>query len=123
LEILKGKPESLIVAAQDQALSTIYLKRKVLKEETEYKCRLCTEYEETICHLTSGCPVLAKNEYIIRHDKACTHLHYSICKEFGTEVPDNWYSYVPKPVCEHEDIAVLWNQGEQTERFWQTDQL
>jgi hypothetical protein len=36
------------------------------------------QYEETIYHLISGCPTLAKNEYIIRHDKVCTHLHYSI---------------------------------------------
>jgi hypothetical protein len=64
---IKEETESLIVAAQDQALGTNCIKRKVLKEETESKCRLCKEYEETINHLTSGCPVLAKNEYIIRH--------------------------------------------------------
>jgi hypothetical protein len=45
------------------------------------RCRLCKEYEETTDHLISGCPTLAKNEYIIRHDKVCTHLHYSICKK------------------------------------------
>lgn len=113
---IKGETESLIVAAQDQAISTNYFKRKILKEEIGSKCRLCKEYEETIDHLTSGCPVLAKNEYIVRHDKVCMHLHYSICKEFGIEVPDNWYSHVPKSVCEHEDITVLWNQGVQTDR-------
>jgi hypothetical protein len=43
------------------------------------------------------------------------HLHYSIYREFRIEVSDNWYLYVPKPVCEHEDITVLWNQGVQTE--------
>jgi hypothetical protein len=35
-------------------------------------------YEETIDHLISGCPTLAKNEHIIKHDKVSTHLHYSI---------------------------------------------
>jgi hypothetical protein len=45
---IKTETKSLIVAAQDQALGTNYLKRKVLKEETESKCRLCEEYEETI---------------------------------------------------------------------------
>jgi hypothetical protein len=87
-----------------------------LKEEIESKCRLCTEYRETIGHLTSGCPILAKNEYIIRRDEVCTHLHYSICKTLGTETTENWYSHIPKSVCEHEDITVLWNQGEQTDR-------
>jgi hypothetical protein len=60
---IRGETESLIVLAQDQALGTNYFKRKVLKEETESKCRLYKEYEETIDHLASGCPILAKNEY------------------------------------------------------------
>jgi hypothetical protein len=68
LETFKGETESTIVAAQDRAVSTNYFKRKILKEEIESTCRLCKEYEETIDHLTSGCPILAKNEYIIRHD-------------------------------------------------------
>jgi hypothetical protein len=87
-----------------------------LKEDIESRCRLCKEYEETIDHLTSGCLILAKNEYVIRHDRVCTHLHYSICKTSGTETTENWYSHIPKPVCQHEDITVLWNQGIQTDR-------
>jgi hypothetical protein len=58
---IKGETESTIVAAQDQAICTNYFKRKILKEETESRCRLRKEYEETIDHLTSGCPILAKN--------------------------------------------------------------
>jgi hypothetical protein len=76
---IKEETQSTIVAAQDQTISTKYFKRKILKEEIEIRCRLCKEYEETIDHLTSGCPILAKNEYVIRHDKICTHLHHSIC--------------------------------------------
>jgi hypothetical protein len=68
---IKGETESTSVAAQDQEISTNYFKRKILKEEIESRCRLCKEYEETIDHLTSGCPILEKN------DKVCTHLHYS----------------------------------------------
>jgi hypothetical protein len=72
------------------------------------------EYEEIIDHLTSGCPILAKNEYVIRNYKVCTHLHYSICKTFGIETTENWYSHIPKPVCQHEDTTLLW-----IGRFWQ----
>jgi hypothetical protein len=103
------------VAAQDQAISTNCFKREILKEEIESRCRLCKEYEETIDHQTSGCLILAKNEYIMRHDKVCTNLHYSI-KTLGTETTENWYSHIPKSVCKHEDITVLWNQGVQTDR-------
>jgi hypothetical protein len=77
---IKGETESTIVAAQDQTISTNYFKNKILKKEFESKCRLCKQHKETIDHLTSGCPILAKNEYLMRHDKVCIHLHYSICK-------------------------------------------
>jgi hypothetical protein len=59
---IKGEIESTVVAAQDQALSTNCSKEKILKEEIESTDRL-----------TSGCPILAKNEYIIRHDEV--HIH------------------------------------------------
>ena len=60
---IKAETESIIVAAQDQVISKNYFKNKILKEQTESKCRLCKQHEETIDHLTSGCPILAKNEY------------------------------------------------------------
>ena len=52
------------MAAQDQAISTNYFKNKILKEEIESKFQLCKQHVETIDHLTSGCPILAKNEYL-----------------------------------------------------------
>ena len=76
------------MAAQDQAISANYFKNKILKEEIESKCRLCKQHEETIDHLTSGCPVLVKNEYLMIHDKVCTHLRYSVCKALDIETTD-----------------------------------
>ena len=110
------KKETTIVAAQDQAISTNYFKNKILKEEIESKCRLCKQHEETIDHLTSGCPVLAKNEYLMRHDKVCAHFRYSICKALGIETTDKWYQHMPKPVYEEGDVTVLWNQAVHTDR-------
>ena len=57
---IKGQTESTIVAAQDQAICTNYFKNTILKQEIESKCRLCKQHEETIDHLTSGCPILQK---------------------------------------------------------------
>jgi len=37
-------------------------------------------------------------------------VHYSICKKLGIETAENWYSHIPKTICEHEDVTVLWNQ-------------
>ena len=97
---IKGETESTIVAAQDQGISANHFKNKILKEEIESKWRLYKQHEETIDHLTSRCPILAKNEYLMRHDKVCSHLHYSICKALGIETTDKWYTHMPKPVYE-----------------------
>jgi len=43
---IKGETESTILATQDQAISINYFKNKILKEETESKCRLCKQHEE-----------------------------------------------------------------------------
>jgi myo-inositol-1-phosphate synthase len=71
---IKGETESKILAAQDQAISTNYFKNKILKKEIESKFRLCKQHEETIDHLTLECPILSKNEYLMRHNKVCTHM-------------------------------------------------
>jgi len=47
-----------------------------------------SQHKETIDHLTSECPTLAKNECLMRHDKVCTHLHYSMCKALDIETTD-----------------------------------
>ena len=52
----------------------------------------------------------------MRHDKVCTHLHYSVCKALGIETTDKWYTHVPKPVYEEGDVTVLWNQEVHTDR-------
>ena len=87
-----------------------------MKEEIESKCRLCKQHEETIDHLISGCPILAKNEYLMKHVKVCTRLHYSICKALGIETTDKWNTHMAKPVYEKGDVTVLWNQAVNTDR-------
>jgi hypothetical protein len=71
---IRGETENTIVAAQDQAISANYFKNKILKEEVDSKCRSCKQHEETINHLTSGCPILVKNEYLLRHNKNLVHI-------------------------------------------------
>jgi len=66
------------MVAQDQALSKNYFKKKFWKK----KLKVISDY--------------AKNEYIIRHDKICTYLHYTICKNLGIETAENWYSHIAK---------------------------
>jgi hypothetical protein len=43
-------------------------------------------------------------------------LHCLLRTKLGIETAENWYPHIPKPVTEHEDVTVLWNQGTQTDR-------
>jgi len=36
---------------------------------------------------------LAKNDYLMRHDKVRAHLHYSVYKALGIERTDKWYAH------------------------------
>jgi len=56
---LKAETESEIVAAQDQALQTQYYATKVLKTETDSKCKLCQQFDEAVDHISAR-PILAK---------------------------------------------------------------
>ena len=55
---LKAETEGFILTAQDQGLLTRNYQAKVMKNG-DPRCRICTQYEETIDHLISGCPTLA----------------------------------------------------------------
>jgi hypothetical protein len=68
---LKAETESEIVAAQDQAIRTKYYATKILNTETDSKCRLCQQFDETTNYIISACPILAKEQYIKRHDRVC----------------------------------------------------
>ena len=61
-----------------------------MKEEIDSKCRLCKQHEETIDHLTSGCLILANNEYLMGHDTLRAHLYYSVRKALGFETTKKW---------------------------------
>ena len=83
---LKAETESEIVAAQDQALQTKYYATKILKTETDSKCRLCQQFGEMIDHIISACPIPVKEHYIKRRNKVCAQLHFNICKETGLQL-------------------------------------
>lgn len=48
---------------------------------------------KTIDHLNSGCPVLARNEYFMIHDRVGTYLRYSVCKTLGVKTTEVWLTH------------------------------
>jgi hypothetical protein len=59
-EQLKGNTESEIIAAQDQALQTKYRATNLLPTEIDSKCRHSKQFDETMEHIISACPILIK---------------------------------------------------------------
>ena len=106
---LKGETEGLLVAAQDQAINTRNYQKVICGQQVESKCRMCLQHEETVDNIVSGCEVIAKTEYISRHNNAAAYLHWSICKDYDIEITDKWYQHEPETVMHNKDnnISVM----------------
>ena len=63
---LKRETESLLIAAQNNAIRTNQIKERIDKTQQNSKCRLCGDRDETINHIISK---LAQKEYKIRYDR------------------------------------------------------
>jgi len=75
--------------------------------------------DETIDHTISACPIVAKEQYIKRHDRVCAQLHLNISKETAVQlVKKHWYEHVPKSVetSQGGKVTILWSQQVQTDR-------
>ena len=72
---LKKETEAMVYAAQEQALRVNSIKQHIDGKDVSPMCRLRGESSETVMHLSSGCPVLAKSKYQMRHDIVGKHIH------------------------------------------------
>ena len=63
---LKDSIEALIMAAQEQTVSTRAVEVYYIKQDP--RCRLCKEVSETAQHLVAGCKIQAGMAYMERHN-------------------------------------------------------
>ena len=59
--------------------------------------------------------MLAKKEYLDRHDKVAKYLHWLLCQEQDIEVPDKWYEHVPDNVVSKNQVTLIWDTAVQTD--------
>jgi hypothetical protein len=74
---------------------------------------------ETIDHIKSACPILAKEPYVKRHNKVSAEIHFNICKEIGVQLDKkHWYEHVPKSEVTNQGgkVTILRNQQVRTDR-------
>ena len=116
---LKRETESLILAAQEQAVRTNVIKAKIDNTQEQSKCRMCGEKDETVNHLISECSKMAQREYKRRHDWVGRRVHWDVCKKYGIEVNDKWYQHEPVSVIENDKCKILWDFTVQTDHIIQ----
>ena len=112
---LRGETETLILAAQEQAIRTNLIKAKIDKTQEDSRCRMCGKVDETINHLISECSKMAQKEYKNRHDWVGRRIHWDICRTFGVNVSEKWYNHEPESVVENDTCKVLWDFAIQTD--------
>ena len=93
-ENLKWETESLLIAAQDNAIKTNYIKAS--------KCRLSGNGDETINHIISECSKLAQREYKVRHDWVGKVIHREMYQKLKFNHTNKWYIHNPAPVLEND---------------------
>ena len=113
---LKKETEGLLIAAQDQALSTNAIKANIYKLKISPMCRLCGTKEETVDHLVSCCSTIAQTDYKGRHDRVAAMLHWSLCGQYGFPRTQNWWSHQAEKVLENDDYKLLWDFAIRTDQ-------
>ena len=114
---LKRETESLLIAAQDNAIRTNHIKAKIDKTQQNCKCRLCGDRDETINHIISECSKLAQKEYKARHDWVGKVIHWEMCKKFKFDHTNKSYMHNPALVLENDTHKLLWDFNIQTDNL------
>ena len=114
---LMRETESLLIAAQDNAIRTNHIKVRIDKTQQNSKCRLCGDRDETINHIISECKKLAQKEYKARHDWVGKVIHWEMCRKFQFDHTNKWYMHNPAPVIENDSHKLLWDFNIQTDHL------
>ena len=105
----KRETESLLIAAQNNAVRTNYIKARIDETQQNSKCRLCGDRDETINHIISECSKLAQKEYRTRHDWVGKVIHWEMCNKFKFDHKNKWYMHNPAAVLENDTHKLLWD--------------
>ena len=113
---LSPHSEGYICAAQEMAVITKYHERNILHNREDDRCRVCKNEPETIFHVLAGCNVLAKKEYLVRHNAVCKYIHYKVLEAYSIPRGENWFAHSPKDVILGNGVEVVYDQVIATDR-------
>ena len=93
----KRETKSLLMAAQNCAITTNYIKERIDKMQQNCKCRLCGDRDKTINHIISESSKLTHKKYKARQDLVGKVIHWEVCKKFEFDHANKWYMNHPAP--------------------------
>ena len=85
---LKRETESLIVAGQNQSITTSLVKAKIGKSQGDSLCRMYRKVDDSIDSIVSGCSKHAEKEYKRRHDNLGKIVHWKLARKCNFEAGD-----------------------------------
>ena len=112
----KRETESLLIAAQNNALRTNQIKVRKDKTQQNTKSRLCGDRDKTINHIISECSKLAQ-ESKTRHDWVGKVINSQMCKKFKFDHMNKWYMHNPAAVLKNDTHKLLWDFDVQTDHL------
>ena len=113
---LKPHSEAYICAAQEMAVFTKYHEKNILHASVDDKCRVCRKEVESVYHLLSGCDLLAKKEYLNRHNAVCQYVHYKVLEAFSLPRGRSWFDHKPADVIMQNKVEIIYDQVIATDR-------
>ena len=105
----KRETESLLIAAQNNAVRTNHIKARIDKTQQNSKCRLCSDRDETINHIITECSKLALKEYKPRNYGVDKVIDSKMYKKLKFDHTNKWYMHNPAPVLENNTYKLLWD--------------
>ena len=106
---LKRETESLLIAAQNNAIRTNHIKARIDKTQQNSKCRLYGDRDQTINYIISECSKLAEKEYETRQDLVGKVIHWELYNKFKFDHTNKWYMHNSESVLENEMHKLLWD--------------
>ena len=113
----KRETESLLIAAESNAIRINHIKARIDKTQQNSKCWLSGDRDETNNHIISECSKLAQKDYKVRHDWVGKVIHWEMCKKFKFDHTNKWYMHNPASVQENETHIFLWDFEIQTDHL------
>ena len=101
--------ESLLIAAQNNAIWTTYVKAKIETKQQNCRHRLCGDREKTLNHIISECSKLTQKEYKTRHGWVGKVIYWEFCKKIKFNHTNKLCMPKPEPILEHETHNFFFN--------------